>query len=125
MVINEVQTEIYKVASALVPNVYDEVDEDIKFPCILIGDIYIEQTATKVEEYKYSFDLSIYSIKSGKKESNAIADNLSKGLKDLKGTVLKKFFEIDSVTIPSINVYKAETCFRADVKVDLEVVEII
>lgn len=121
VILNKVQTMLYKCCLNALNNVYDEVPKELVFPCVVIGDISATKLDCKEDMYKYSVTLNVFSIFNGKKEANEIIENIAKLLKENINEELELNHTVDDVDFPTIRVFKTADCYQGELLVEVDI----
>lgn len=123
--INKVQALLYSKCKELGYTVYDEVPEKgPSFPCVVIGDIKVEELEMKDEGHSYNFQINVFSIYNGKFEANEMIEKIETNMKDCNDTELEDNYYIDSVEISNCEVFKTETCYQGIANLLIDVINI-
>ncbi|KGJ49704.1 tail completion protein gp17 [Paraclostridium dentum] len=123
--INKVQALLYSKCKELDYTVYDEVPEKgPSFPCVVIGDIKVEELEMKDEGHSYNFQINVFSIYNGKFEANEMIERIETNMKDCNDTELEDNYYIDSVEISNCEVFKTETCYQGIANLLIDVINI-
>lgn len=124
VIINKVQSMLYKCCKKAIDNVYDEVPTDKVFPCIVIGDIVVDSEDSKETYFKYSFDINVFSIYSGKKEANEIIEKLINLLNECIDKELQENHLVDDVKLVNASVFKIEGAYQGKANITIDIFEI-
>lgn len=123
--INKVQALLYSKCKELGYTVYDEVPEKgLSFPCVVIGDIKVEELDMKDEGHSYNFQINVFSIYNGKFEANEMIEKIEVNMHDCNDTELEDNYYIDSVEISNCEVFKTETCYQGIANILIDVINI-
>lgn len=124
VILNKVQAMLYRCCVKAVESVYDEVPEDLVFPCVVIGDIGASKLECKDDIYRYSVMLNVFSIFNGKKEANEIIENITKLLNKCKNEEIEVNHTVDSVSFPTIKIAKTADCYQGELLVEVDIFEL-
>lgn len=123
--INRVQSLLYKKCKELGYTVYDEVPEKgPTFPCVVIGDIKVEELEMKDEGHSYNFQLNVFSIYNGKFEANKIIENIESVMYECDGEEIENNHYIDNVKVLNCDVFKTEECYQGICNLLVDVINI-
>jgi hypothetical protein len=123
--INKVQALLYSKCKELGYTVYDKVPEkDVRFPCVVIGDINVDELEIKDEGFAYSFLLNVFSVYNGKFEANEMIENIESVMHGCNGQEIEANHYIDNVRVINCNVSDEETYYQGTVNLLVDVVNI-
>lgn len=123
--INKVQALVYLKCKELGYTVYDEVPEKgPSFPCVVIGDIKVEELDIKDEGYSYNFQINIFSTYSGKFEANEMIEKIESNIHSCNGNELEANYYVDNVKVLNCDVFKTEQCYQGVANILIDVINI-
>ena len=123
--INKVQALLYSKCKELGYTVYDEVPEKgPSFPCVVIGDIKVEELSMKDEGHSYNFQLNVFSVYNGKFETNEIIENIEANMRSCSGQELENNHYVDNIKVLNCDVFKTEQCYQGIVNLLVDVIDI-
>lgn len=123
--INKVQALLYSKCKELGYTVYDEIPEKgPSFPCVVIGDIKVEELNMKDEGHSYNFQLNVFSVYNGKFETNEIIENIEANMRSCSGQELENNHYVDNIKVLNCDVFKTEQCYQGITNILIDVINI-
>lgn len=123
--INRVQALIFSKCKEIGYTVYDEVPEEgPSFPCVVIGDIKVEELDMKDEGHSYNFQINVFSNYNGKFEANEMIEKIESNIHSCNGKELEDNHYVDKVSVSNCEVFKTEQCYQGMANILIDVMNI-